>query len=103
MERWGIRLETAKNTIRAMTQLCVKVSKPSLNRRSNNNNRMLRYPRITSDIFMETFFASKKSGKSSRGYSCCQLFATPFGHVMGIPMVDKKVHNVANVMKIYFK
>ena len=52
---------------------------------------------------MDTFFYSKKSGKSSRVYSCCQVFATPFGHVMGIPMVYKKGHNVANAMKMYFK
>ena len=52
---------------------------------------------------MDIFFASKKSGKSSRGYSCCQVFATPFGHSMGIPMVYKKGQNVAKAMKIYFK
>ena len=93
MERWVIGLETANNRIRATTQLCVKGSKTTLNRRFKNNNQMLRYPSNTSDVFMDTFFASKKSGNSSRGYSCCQLFATLFGHVMGIPMVDKKRHN----------
>ena len=74
-----------------------------MNRRFNNNDRMLRYPRITSDVFMDNLFSSKKPGKSSGGYSCCQVFATPFGNVMGIPMVDKKGNNVANEMKIYFK
>ena len=103
MERWGIGLDTANNTICATTQLCVKGAKPTLNRRFNNNDRMLRYPRITSDLFINTFFASKKSWKSSRGYSCCQLFVAPFGHIMGIPMIDKKGHNVAIAMKIYFK
>ena len=67
MERWSIRLETDKNTIRSMTQLCVKGADPTLNRRFNNSNWMLWYPRITSDVFMDTFFSSKKSGKSSRG------------------------------------
>ena len=103
MERWGIGIETAKNTICATTQLCVKGAEPTLNRRFKNNDRMLRYPRITSDVFMDTLFASKKSGKSSRGYSCCQIFATPFGNVMGIPIIYKKGHNVTNTMKIYFK
>ena len=103
IEIWGIVLETAKNTIRATTQLCVKGAEPTLNRRFKNNNQMLRYPSITSDVFMDTFFDSKKSGKYSRGYSCCQVFATPFEHVMGIPMIDRKGKNVANAMKIYFK
>ena len=103
IERWGIVLETDKNTIRAMIKLCVKGSKPTLNRRFKNNDRILRYPRIMSDVFMDTFFASKKSGRSSRGYLCFQVFATPFGHVMVIPMVYKKGDNVANLMKIYFK
>ena len=67
MERWGIGLETAKKPIRATTQLCVKRAKPTLNRRFNNNDKMLQRPRITSDIFMDTLFASKKSGKSSIG------------------------------------
>ena len=74
-----------------------------LNRRCNDNDLMLQYPRITSEVFMYTFFASKKSGKSSRGYSCCQVFATPFGHSVVIPMVDNTGHNVSNAMNIYFK
>ena len=74
-----------------------------LNRRCNDNDLMLKYPRITSEVFMYTFFASKKSGKSSRGYSCCQVFATPFGHSVVIPMVDNTGHNVSNAMNIYFK
>ena len=102
-ERWDTGLETAKNRIISTMQICVKVAEPTLNRRFNNNDRMLRYPRITSDVSMDTLFASKKSGKSSREYSCCQVFATPFGHVMGISMIYKKGHNVANAMKIYFK
>ena len=74
-----------------------------MNSRFNKNDRVLWYPRITSEVFMDTFFDSKKSGKSYRGYSCCQVFSTPFGRVMGIPMVDKKGHNIANAMNIYFK
>jgi len=38
---------------------------------------------------MDTFFASKKSGKSVRGYTCCQVFATEFGHVMPVLMQGK--------------
>eukprot|EP00957_Ditylum_brightwellii_P109159 8327111-Ditylum_brightwellii.AAC.1 len=35
---------------------------------------------------MDTFFATKKAGKSSQGNSCCQLFVTDKGFVHAIPM-----------------
>eukprot|EP00957_Ditylum_brightwellii_P189843 14452875-Ditylum_brightwellii.AAC.1 len=35
---------------------------------------------------MDTFFATKKAGKSSRGNSCCQLFVTDKGFVHAIAM-----------------
>jgi hypothetical protein len=38
---------------------------------------------------MDTFFATKKAGKSSRGHTCCQLFATDKGFVHVVPMKSK--------------
>ena len=38
---------------------------------------------------MDTFFASKKKGKSSRGHTCCQLFVTDKGFVYVVPMRRK--------------
>jgi hypothetical protein len=38
---------------------------------------------------MDTFFATKKAGKSSRGHNCCQLFVTDKGFVYVIPMKSK--------------
>jgi hypothetical protein len=38
---------------------------------------------------MDTFFATKKVGKSSRGHTCCQLFVTYKGFVYAIPMKSK--------------
>lgn len=38
---------------------------------------------------MDTFFASKKGGKSSRGHTCCQLFVTDKGFVYVVPMKQK--------------
>ena len=35
---------------------------------------------------MDTFFASKSKGKSSRGHTCCQLFVTDKGFVYVVPM-----------------
>ena len=38
---------------------------------------------------MDTFFATKKVGKSSRGHTCCQLFVTDKGFIYVIPMKSK--------------
>jgi len=38
---------------------------------------------------MDTFFATSKSGKSSRGNTCCQLFVTDKGFVYVVPMKSK--------------
>ena len=38
---------------------------------------------------MDTFFATKKGGRSSRGHTCCQLFVTDKGFLYVIPMQKK--------------
>ena len=35
---------------------------------------------------MDTFFATKNGGVSSRGHTCCQLFVTDKGYVYVVPM-----------------
>ena len=47
-------------------------------------------------------FATPKS-KSLRGYTCCQVFASAFGHVFTVPMNSKSGENIAKAMKMYFK
>ena len=86
-QRLQIPLEMAKKTIQATTQLAVRsVSEPSLTRKFKSNDRMLRYKRLATDTFMDTMFASKKSGPSIRGFTACQVFATEFGHVFVVPL-----------------
>ena len=62
---------------------------------------MLRYKRINQYFFMDTFFAHKKKGKSSRGYTCMQLFVTDKGFVHVIPMKSKS--EVPMALKIFAK
>ena len=38
---------------------------------------------------MDTFFATKKGGQSSRGHTCCQLFVTDKGFIYVVPMKKK--------------
>jgi hypothetical protein len=51
---------------------------------------MLPYKRVDEYFFMDTFFATKKAGKSSRNNTCCQLlFVTDKGFVYAVPMKSK--------------
>ena len=50
---------------------------------------------------MDTFFATKKGGQSSRGHMCCQLFVTDKGFVYIIPMRRKS--KVLQVIKQFAK
>jgi hypothetical protein len=86
---WCIDLERAKLTLDITTQNCGRVDNQDLSRNYGTNNKMLRYKRIQEYFFMDTFFATKKAGKSSRGHACCQLFVTNKGFVYVVPMKMK--------------
>lgn len=86
---WSIDLPTAKRTLEVTTQHQVQTDDQKLARNYGTNDRMLRYKRIHQYFFMDTFFASKKHGLSSRKNSCCQLFVTDTGFVYVVPMKAK--------------
>ena len=71
---WRIDIEQAKDTLNITTQRSVRTSDPKLSRNYGTNDRMLRYKRIDEYFYMDTFFATAKSGKSTRQNICCQLF-----------------------------
>jgi hypothetical protein len=86
---WRIDVESAKRTLDVTTQHKKHTSNPALSRNYTTNDRMLRYKRISEHFFMDTFFATKKAGKSSRGHTCCQLFVTDKGFTYVVPMKTK--------------
>ena len=86
---WRIDLETAKKTLDITSQNCNRVDNSDLSRNYSTNDKMLRYRRIKDHFFMDTFFATSKAGKSSRGNTCCQLFVTDKGFVYVVPMKTK--------------
>ena len=47
------------------------------------------------------FFATKKSGKSSQGHTCCQIFTTDKGFLYIVPM--KYEYEVLQAMKEFEK
>ena len=86
---WRINIEDAKRTLDVTTQLLKHGDDPTLSRNYSTNDRMLRYNRIHQYFFMDTFFATTKAGKSSRGFTCMQLFVTDKGFVYVVPMKSK--------------
>ena len=86
---WRISWEDAKRTIDATSQHTARTQDPTLSRNYGTNDRMLRCKRINTHFFMDTFFATKKGGKSSRGHLCCQLFVADKGFVCVVPMRRK--------------
>ena len=50
---------------------------------------------------MDTFYATKKARKSSRGNACCQLFVTDKGFIYGVPM--KKEADILKAVKQFAK
>ena len=86
---WRISQEDTKRTINMMTQTSVRTQDPTLLHNYGTNDRMLHYKRIQDYFFMDTFFATKKGGRSSRGHTCCQLFVTDKGFLYVVPMRRK--------------
>ena len=72
---WRISHEDAQRTIDVTTQTTIRTDDPVLSRNYSTNDRMLRYKRIKDFFFMDTFFATKKGGQSSKGHTCCQLLS----------------------------
>ena len=71
---WRIIHEDAQRTIDVTTQMPIRTD-PTLSGNYSTNDRMLRYKRMKDFFFMDTFFATKKGGQSSRGHTCCQLLS----------------------------
>ena len=98
---WRISYEDAKRTIDATTQYGTHTPSPVMNQNYTTNDRMLRYKQITQYFFMDTLFATKKGGTSSRGNACCQLFVTDKGFIYVVPMKCKS--EVLAAIKLFAK
>merc|ERR1711983_656420 len=76
---WRISHEDAARTLEVTSQLNKRSIDASLSRRFSTNDRMLRYKRIESLFYTDTFFSSKVVSK--RGFSMMQLFVSDKGFV----------------------
>ena len=61
---------------------------------------MLRYRRIKSFFFTDTFFVTKKAA-SSRGYTCIQIFVSDVGYVHVTAM--RSVSEFSQALKLFAK
>ena len=86
---WCISLDAAERTLKVVNQKSLHKNNPALVRNYATNDRMLRYKRIDQYFFMDTFFATKKTGKSALGNTCCQLFVSDNGYICVIPMKSR--------------
>ena len=81
-----IDIDQAKDTLDITTQNSVRTDNPKLSSNYRTNDRMLRYKRINENFYMDTFFATKKSGKSTRQNICCHIFVTDKRLVYVVPV-----------------
>ena len=82
---WRIDYETAARTLKVTTQLNHQGGNETLSRHFGTNDRMLRYKRIKSEFYTDTFFVTGKA-RSIRGYTCMQIFVSDKGFVKVYPM-----------------
>ena len=85
---WSIDLDTAKKTIDLTTQLCKHGESDHLRRQYSTNDRMLRYKRINTHFFTDTFQVTEKA-ISSRKNRYIQLFVSDAGFMYVVPMEKK--------------
>ena len=90
---WCISDKLAEGAIEQNTQLCRHNSDNVLSRQYTTNDRMLRYKRLGSTFYTDTMFANEH--KSSRQYTCCQVFVSDKGFVAVYPMQSQNEFPVA--------
>ena len=97
---WRIGNSTAKRTIRTTTQLNRQEANSKLSSNFVTNGCILRYIRIKSYFFTDTFFVTKKA-ESSRCYTCLQIFVWDKGCVFIAAM--KSVSEFPIALKMFAK
>ena len=97
---WRISEEEARRTLEVTTQLNRQGADTSLSRRVGTNDRMLRYRRLDSIFFMDTFFVTKKA-RSTRGYTMMQIFVSDKGFVKVYGM--KSLTEIPECIKLFAK
>ena len=91
---WLISEPLAEKSLEQNTQLCRHNADNVMSRQFTTNDRMLRYRRLQSAFFTDTMFATPKA-KSTRGFTCCQVFVSDKGFVSVYPMKSQEEFQTA--------
>ena len=97
---WKIYYPTAARTLEVTTQLNCQGGSDNLSRHFSTNDRMLRYRRIESELYTDTFFVTGKAW-STQGYNYMQIFVSDNGYVKLYPM--SKVSEYPQALKQFAK
>jgi len=100
MKVWRISEDEARRTLEVTTQLNHQDPDTNLSRRFGTNDRQLRYRRIASLFYMDTFFATGKA-TSARGFTMMQLFVSDKGFMKVYGM--KSTKDIPAAMKLFCK
>ena len=98
---WKIDIKDAIRTLYVTLEKKLRTINPKLFRNYGTKNHMLPYKRIDQYFFMDTFFSTKKAGKSTRCNTCCQLFVTDQGFIYVVPMKSRS--DVLQALKQFAK
>ena len=93
--------KSADRRLDILTQRCVRSEDPSISRDFITDDRILSHNRLDAYFFMDAFFATNRSEKSTKGRACCQLFVTckSFAHIEPL----KKRSDLMYALKIFSK
>lgn len=84
--QWGIGLQSAKNTIRVTTQKGIRSFANPIHRRYRTNQQQMKYNRLNTRFYSDTFFAQTKS---VNGNTCQQIFVNTDDYTRVYPMKSK--------------
>jgi hypothetical protein len=97
---WKIDHNTAKRTLKVMSQRRKHEGDSTLSRNVSTNDRMIRYRRLNSHFFTDTMFVTKKA-TSTRGNTCMQLFISDKSYLSIFPMKSKS--EFVDSLKLFVK
>ena len=101
MKAWKIDRSTAVKTIRRTSQRYDRKLNPTMKRNVRTNDKAIRYNRMNNFMYMDTTFSKKFGGKSLRGNTCAQIFATDKGYIACYPMASKA--DVKKAIRLFCK
>ena len=86
---WCINEERAEAALQSNSHSNRRSTDTSLSRHYSTNDRMLRYKRINSLFYTDTFFVTASGKSRPRGNTCMQLFVSDKGFIAVYPMQRK--------------